>query len=326
MYVTTNHTLHFTVQLPFTQLPYASPPPAGFNRSDYFCAAIPSAAVVPSGLSPLATFGNYLGRYQDSPNTFTSPWAEVAYFLAPTNTDFADGTTPLYSLYRHQHFGRYGQHRQPDATLGPQCRPAHLSEQFSRNRPQPEFSDGYDSWCQFRQSNSNQRLNGPQDVTIPQYRLGAGGATSSNFQTSIAASALLNDLILTDVISFNVRLLVANCPTNDFVDLFYLAGTDPNNPNPNPFTPIASPLVPNGLVFDTWSSSTDPQYGIFNYSTWNTGPANQIPIFKDLAGNPIRILAIQVTIRAWDEKTSQTRQISIIQNLSTQAGKTPIII
>jgi hypothetical protein len=62
---------------------------------------------------------------------------------------------------------------------------------------------------------------------------------------------------------------------------------------------------PNGLnvsVFDTWS-----QQGA--YANWGmAGTATSLPL-------PIRILALQITLRIWDDRTQQTRQMTIVQDM-----------
>src|SRR5262249_39644178 len=54
--------------------------------------------------------------------------------------------------------------------------------------------------------------------------------------------------------------------------------------------------------------------GWWPYIPYNpsTAPNGAQPYHMPL---PIRILAIQITVRIWDQKTEQTRQVSIIQNM-----------
>jgi type II secretory pathway pseudopilin PulG len=92
------------------------------------------------------------------------------------------------------------------------------------------------------------------------------------------------------------------------------------------------PLVANGpsrpaRVFDTWSSRKDdlytkdpsatPRY-TNDYSEWNqTNKPTTIPMFTRDGSKwaPIRIRAIQITLRIWDSKTKQSRQVSLVQDL-----------
>ncbi len=140
---------------------------------------------------------------------------------------------------------------------------------------------------------------------IPYYpTLAQQGATGTLFGA---------DIQLNDVISFDVRVLVPGVTNgNDpFVTLFTVAGNY-YNANPafyNPTNPLANPSAP--AVFDTWSSLND---GLSNYSTWNqSGSLTSIPLWNSATLSGPIIKAIQVTIRIWDFKTSQTRQVTIVQ-------------
>src|SRR5262249_27082632 len=81
-------------------------------------------------------------------------------------------------------------------------------------------------------------------------------------------------------------------------------------------------------VFDTWSALKDD---LVDYSSWQApGTAFSVPLYQHVIGsatpagainqatNPpsqyqyIRILAVQVTIRIWDNNTRQVRQSSIV--------------
>jgi len=73
------------------------------------------------------------------------------------------------------------------------------------------------------------------------------------------------------------------------------------------------------MVFDTWSSVNDSLNGPIGYQQWNLPPNLQtpknqgtsIPLWSGQSG-PI-IQAIQISIRIWDSKTNQTRQVTIVQ-------------
>lgn len=116
------------------------------------------------------------------------------------------------------------------------------------------------------------------------------------------------DLLLSDVISMDVSVLPAGF--TQFVTLFDPAlYTNPevgNNPvffHPNPAFGIRR-FRP--AVFDTWSSVQDAEY---NYSNWRTATdATRVPM-------PIRLLAIKITLRVWDSKTQQARQVTLVQDL-----------
>jgi hypothetical protein len=120
------------------------------------------------------------------------------------------------------------------------------------------------------------------------------------------------DMLLTDVISFEVKPLVAEA--GDFVDLND-ARLDSFRFNPTFFIPASPRTIaitppnpnPNGpAVFDTWSNQNDTT---FNYtSSATTGSTLSTPL-------PVRIIALKITIRLWDAKTQQARQVSIIQEM-----------
>ncbi len=68
-------------------------------------------------------------------------------------------------------------------------------------------------------------------------------------------------------------------------------------------------------VFDTWSSRKDDLY---DYSNWDqTGNPQTIPMYTKNGSQfaPIRVRAIQITLRIWDSKTKQSRQVSLVQDL-----------
>ena len=101
---------------------------------------------------------------------------------------------------------------------------------------------------------------------------------------------------------------------------------DPANPFVHLYHPVLDPFdcnqgtskwfQPRGpRVFDTWSSRFSAG-GVPDYSTWNvpkTAPC--IPMYSAAAGTGPIVQAIQITIRVWDQKTSLTRQITIVQAL-----------
>jgi hypothetical protein len=138
------------------------------------------------------------------------------------------------------------------------------------------------------------------------------------------------DLLLANVISFDVRLLTATPPTGStggpypsanwdaFEDLFQLTSSSRmsggvqssyavNN------TAFLTSATSGPLVFDTWSSNRDDTY---DYTSWATpGTTASIPIYTNTQGVPITIRAVQVTLRIWDEKTQMTRQVTFVQEL-----------
>jgi hypothetical protein len=305
-YRSITHQLHFTSKF------------RGNNRSDYFQAYLDPSTVPPG--SPLrqafslggASLIGIDSRYEDG-NSYPFAWAEVAYFLRPSldasgNQDTANGT-PLYCLYRRQMVAV------PDNTF--------LISTVAV--PAAGASPYLDISCNPDPSNTtNLYFNGPMDLTVPDRRF----AMNSNLYPNTTIAGLgqsyptlaeqyttsnirkAQDLLLSDVISFDVRMLFAG--GSDFVDLFDSGVATYSGSNPNfVFTPAGSATGP--LVFDTWSSLTDNSY---DYSTWSTtGTAKTIPLFQNSSGQTLTIRAIKVTIRVWDFKTEQSRQATIIQDL-----------
>jgi hypothetical protein len=118
--------------------------------------------------------------------------------------------------------------------------------------------------------------------------------------TEAARNPFGDDLLLSDVISFDVKVLQEGYnPTEGgegsvFMDLPPSSELRNNSPN-----------FANVSVFDTWSRN-GTTYGP---TAWDT-PVSDVSVPLRL-----RILALQITIRVWDEKTEQARQVTIIQDM-----------
>ena len=308
-YRSIDHALAFTVKR------------RGDQMGDFLSAGGGMAAL--SGL-----FGPAEARYQTSGNVYNYQWGEIAWFLQPqTNptTGVQDVAidqaatlppTPLYTLYRRQRL------LVPDNSLVPTPQPATNMSQFL------EISDWNNGGTIY--------FNGPFDATVPARRFGmargnpAGVPNVPSYPNmapylnvgypSIAqqlttlkqSNPTLNgsDIQLTDVISFDVRVLTPGATNgiDPFVTLFTPLLTTPITKggyyNGNPYFPPAGPMV-----FDTWSSLQD---GLGNYSTWNVGgQPTSVPLWNGTTGPLIQ--AIQISIRIWDSKTNQSRQVTIVQ-------------
>jgi type II secretory pathway pseudopilin PulG len=172
----------------------------------------------------------------------------------------------------------------------------------------------------------------PAPPVIPAYpTMVLQGATGTTFAGA--------DIQLNDVISFDVRVLpllpsgTAASSPDPFVTLFQAPFTTLfANGNPafyNTTTNLTGPAV-----FDTWSSVNDT---LSNYSQWNvpvttaTTPTACIPMWNSgpltytypvgnalgqsvtVTGSGPIIMAIQISIRIWDFKTNQSRQVTIVQ-------------
>ena len=333
-YISTNHALHYTIGL------------HGTLRSDFLSAWVPGSPLVAPSLNPVYLPPNdYPDHYyQDTAGVYNAQTAEVAIFLAP-NGDLTDPTTPpalpLYGLYRRQMLTVPSSWTQPAGTppglsevstvpiLGEAVAPsANLSGYNtlqSLNVPVKRF------WMN-RAENVNGVCTQPEGL----YQAQPAGSTAFRYPMLAETDPTLPnaDLLLSDVVSFDVRVLVD--PTThgatDFGDLYQLTGaTSATEPS---LSTVASPFAafpfnwpptivdPNTgqppRVFDTWTSAKDtidatPAY---DYSGWQTaGTATSIPIFKDANGHPIIIRALQITLRVWDFKTKKTRQVTIVQQM-----------
>jgi type II secretory pathway pseudopilin PulG len=234
----TDHVLHLSVKL------------RGNGRGDFFSANVPGSAV----LTASTNFFNQPpdARYQDTPGTFNSPWAEVAYFLIPNGASAGTGT-PLFTLYRSQ-FAVV-----PDNSA-------------LTSVPSTALNQNYEMSCET--SGASLHFNTPGDLANPitrAYTAPTAGSGRGNFDPATpgnwGAAALL-----TDVISFDVRLLEVN-PSGTtgsyFVDPLSFDTANPKATNPN---------------------STQ-------------GP----PSFT--------VKAVQISLRVWNQKTLQARQLTLVQDL-----------
>ncbi|HWG42213.1 MAG TPA: prepilin-type N-terminal cleavage/methylation domain-containing protein [Gemmataceae bacterium] len=296
----TNHALAFAIKL------------RGNQMSDFLSASTTGGGAILSGIT---SFGPPEARYQaTSGGSYNYQWAEVAWFMvAQPDTTIADPTTgapaqQLFTLFRRQHL------LVPDNSLVP-AQPAGNIAQFQ------EIS----CWA----NGANLYFNSPLDITDPQRRFGGGtGAFTPIPQGQGVLSG--SDIQLTDVVSFDVRLLPmlpagTPMPLDPFVTLSQAPFTGFQNGNPG-FGGV--------MVFDTWTSIND---GLGNsYAQWNTPgttnpvPATSIPLWSSnpityntpypsgansitVTGSGPIIQAIQISIRIWDAKTNQTRQVTIVQ-------------
>ena len=257
-------------------------------------------------------------RYDFNPGVLHSQWAEISYFTR-TNNRNANGT-PLMDLYRQQR--------------------AILPSNFEANGlaisdtmstpPYPANTSKMPYYENFScKSNAGKiYFNSPSDLTMPNYRM-LSGVLNTLYANS--------DLLITDVISFDVRIL----PDSSLNDFSLISSLPYNfyryNQKLNTQTPPC--------IFDTWTTGNDgTQYDIGNFNTgvwqptaWDSNktnyppmgtdvnPATLIPIWNHnrsgMAGNiftpskGLRINAIQVSIRIWDEKSQKAREFKIIQRI-----------
>jgi hypothetical protein len=213
-------------------------------------------------------------------------------------------------------------------------------------------------------ANPNLYFNSPSDLTMPGRRLGRqprpvtanslarSPAYTNDWSNSFAPSSYPTlaeeapltgglfsgeDVLLTNVVSFGVRVLIPRSMWSASVpyDFIYLGQLDPNTgvpildpfcrvPNPN--VPPVPPLIPRNpnfndtnlpYVFDTWSNQKDQTCDYSGWLTTTGGRQHSIPMFenRNVSKQYLRILAIEVTIRIWDNATKQIRQTSIVVDL-----------
>jgi prepilin-type N-terminal cleavage/methylation domain-containing protein len=276
----------------------------GNLRSNFYSTVLPN---LPNFGQLLGPFNGGDSRYQpDTTNGYNFQWAEVTWFLYPSinpttgQQDTANGTK-LYTLYRRVRLPV------PDNSL---VNPPLLATSLSQF---PGMS------CQVDPSNSaNLYFNSPVDLTIPGRRFGmntAGFPVTNVPGFGYAYLPLANtpgasiddkaaDAILLDVVSFDVRVLLAGAP--DYADIQAVAAAFPNG------NPLFS--ATNGWVFDTWSKipgGTNPFPP--DYSQWNVaGQQTSLPTWNSATNTGPIITAVKITLRVWDPNTNLTRQVTIV--------------
>jgi hypothetical protein len=331
-----DHILHFTVKR------------AGLRRDQFFMTPITD----PANQVYLQTMPKDL----ISPNTFSSQWAEVAYFLVPTGT--SAGTTPLYYLVRRE--------RPLIPGAGTTTIPGNAAGTNYGDMSQTSSIFGFPFAAV-------QLFNTPSDVTAPCRRMnvynyqnpGTGDhplVTTTNWDPNVLAGNLAipgglankvttgpggfvplqianptltgQDILLTDVISFEVKVAYDNPPPSQPQPVATLGDETPYRYLPQQ-QPAGSATATNAVfgitgtrIWDTWSKeSNQPSPGnapLYDYSgtlpytgltgtttmpSWSTpGTANSIPLRT-------RVWALQLRLRVWDAKSQQARQVTLVQDL-----------
>jgi prepilin-type N-terminal cleavage/methylation domain-containing protein len=284
----TTHLLHFSVKL------------RGNRRESFFSANVPPT-------SPLFAATNFFNqpadaRYQDTPGIYNSQWAEVAYWLKrtgttalPTDTASAEtsiGPKPLFALYRSQFVVV------PDnsslnwsgtkiavnnLTTYLQLLLAYNEVSCKKSNPTPvTFAAG--EYLYF---------NNPSDLADPTASRRVFQATppDPSFQLDptrglppFDRSPRGGTLLLTDVLSFDIQIL-QKLP-------------------PNSTVPPPPPIYDTNGLAQTFGDLPPLSGGTFDTSVApNAQPPNYL------------ITAVQITIRVWDAKTQQARQITIVQDM-----------
>jgi prepilin-type N-terminal cleavage/methylation domain-containing protein len=301
-----DQTLAFTIKVRGNQL------------GDFLTANAPAQLLAAS-----PSFGPPEARLQS--NSYSYQWAEVAWFLKPSinpatgkqDVTAADPITgaagvPLYTLYRRQRLAV------PENSL---VNPAIPASQLPNCLELSCWPNGDP-----KQASTNLYFNNPTDLTVPTRRFGGGVPTA--FTTLAQDVALLkpanaaalagSDIQLTDVVSFEVRV---NNP--DFPFFFFFFSNNSVDPFVTLFDPSLSffrtgnPLFGNAMVYDTWSTVVDGlsdysqalQFFFFDFGQQATSIT--MPMWDGFSAPNVQ--ALQITLRIWDAKTNQTRQVTIVQ-------------
>jgi prepilin-type N-terminal cleavage/methylation domain-containing protein len=331
----TDHILHFTVKK------------LGNDPKNFFRAGVTST-------SPLIQFGNYLGRFQDDPATgiytFTSQWAEVAWFMRP-NGQNANGT-PLFTLYRRQRVivgnpETGGYPNSPGVNLNwtnppvvpqtPQANPP--VNNYNDNGPAGTGNNYLGISCRTIGVNGGEvYFNSPNDLTVPQYRFSMqqpGGTAGKTGGIPPQATGTYPPNMSTGAYYY----YVFQPPSGQ---QGYNPNADPveeitNNPNiqgadvvitdvisfaVRVLTPTSGSFVDLPQVGTSANSLFSASTGPFVYDTWSSVKNHQVdysmwntPNTSTSAPLQASIQAIQIQLRVWDIKTEQTRQITLVVDM-----------
>jgi type II secretory pathway pseudopilin PulG len=268
---------------PFYPMLYFSAKLRGNGRGDVFSASVPPGSAVLA--LPTNSFNQPVdSQYQGEPgsNAFNSQWGEILYGLVPDGT--SAGGTPLYSLYRFQF------------AVVPDNSNVNNQVQLGAALNQGSINGYYEMSCWPTLQNNpgptySLYFNSPRDLTDPTRRTAYYLLNPLNPNPPGNAAATLQvrgqfnrgnpgpwsaTLLLSDVISFDVRALRYDL-TNNQADPYFVDLTTAS-------------------AFDTY----DPR--VLNPNSNQTAPTYVLK-------------ALQISIRIWELKTQQTRQITIVQDL-----------
>jgi hypothetical protein len=240
--------------------------------------------------------------------------------LAGNAQETANGT-PLYALYRRQRL-LAGTNTATLQAPGSPGQPGSWPYYYNVSFPQP--------------TNGPVQVNTPQTITVPTNRVGmdpnpnppTGPAGTGPPPTTTTTAPPLpasdvwrlqdllggtaspqsgDDLLLSDVISFDIKVL-------------QVGGGYGNQAFDGKLVPVPVDLPPalqnqnaafkaTGVsVFDTWTTQGPYGDATNGWNGTNTNSPYRLPL-------KMRVLALQITIRVWDEKTQRSRQVTIVQDM-----------
>jgi prepilin-type N-terminal cleavage/methylation domain-containing protein len=314
---TTDNLLHFSINLEKD---------GNYRPESYLSVPVPTTGKPPGSLWPQDSGPVDL----QTGDLLRSQTGEVAYFLGPNPTGTTDttksgsfGGVPLFALYRRQLVAITSGLPNDANAINSQL-PATQRPNYSNSNKPPEDNIYYEVSCkQDPQANARVYFNTPADLTIPERRfgtvptqLGAGqplipGPPHSYptlaDQVNVPPDVAGDDILLPNVVSFGVKIL-APAKSSDFIDLFDSTISSDLTLNQN-----AAINSYNARVFDTWSYQTSGSPTFYDYSGWNTpAGANYNQVRMPM---PIKVIAVQIILRVWDEKSERTRQITIVQDM-----------
>jgi prepilin-type N-terminal cleavage/methylation domain-containing protein len=322
-YRAVDHMLHFSIFNSITTSP---------RREDFL-----SAIVLPGVPAAPATSIDHTGPpdFQLS-GTYNTPWAEVAYYLRQAPSSPTANGTPLYALYRRQ---------RAVITDADFAASVGAAPPLAFNAGAVLYHDRfwYDISCKQDATTGNLHFDVPEDITVPELRFGCSNVAGTGGTPVLGSTGYLyyptisdqidpslavhvgDDLLLTDVVSFEVRLMVSNSvatgppvgtTSGSFINLYPFSPTNPGGDTSGTLPAVNNPLFNNTtgpMVFDTWSSSMTAPYG--NYNTqWSFGPGTGTSYTLPLK---TRVIGLQIILRVWDVRTQQTRQVTITQDANT---------
>jgi hypothetical protein len=217
---------------------------------------------------------------------YSSQWAEAIYYLVPTgsteepNNALSKLGTPTFSLFRAQFI------MVPDSTnvndltkvsIPLAANVAGFSGLSITSNPGNGLMMAFNSPTNAANGSLGRaiNINQPLATMITDPRLVKGNSEGAGLQTEGSA-----ELVLPNVLSFQVQIM-----------------------DTRPFDPVLNPIPNTNIFGDVPQTGATPGY--YDSLLLNS-PANLIPF---------SIKGIRVTLRVWDNKTRQTRQVSIVQDL-----------
>jgi len=314
----------------------------------FYCKVRPGSPLDGAGMLGGAT------RYDSAGNTlYSTQFAEMLYFVSDDETanipgvisgsnQIGPGPVRTYNLHR-QTLGLVPDRFSNGQTFGGDAAYAgNPQEYFRQNDVSAAFNPAnggfyYNSMADV-QHRARRRIN--PNYPVPDPVLPPANPPFPRLRKQVPGTIQMDgsDLLLTNVISFDVKVwdpFAYKLPMNPasgrgaFVDIGdvqstnppRLAPTDAGPFGPNPFPTAASvagdllPPVFGGAV----NTFTIPEYFDTGTSRYEGDPAVTNPPQFTPARSPATHLfpftAIQITIRVWEPRSQQTRQITIIQDM-----------